>query len=194
MYNTTTSTPLSITATVDSPIMEKMNYGFDAINSPGLESLNHRSMETPYYSKKPRTMPFEPENILEIAYVLQDTYNSIFKSTRDFLNLPKTYLSSSDRTLSFEKIMWDKYTIQLDHELSVQVSFIDGLWKGYYEDLGIFVAAPDVGQCKNDFQEEFCMLWEEYANETDDGLTLDAQKLKYKLLDLAKGVAIEDQD
>lgn len=194
MYNTTTSTPLSITATVDSPIMEKMNYGFDAINSPGLESLNHRSMETPYYSKKPRTMPFEPENILEIAYVLQDTYNSIFKSTRDFLNLPKTYLSNSDRTLSFEKIMWDKYTIQLDHELSVQVSFIDGLWKGYYEDLGIFVVAPDVGQCKNDFQEEFCMLWEEYANETDDGLTLDAQKLKYKLLDLAKGVAIEDQD
>lgn len=194
MYNTATSTPLSITATVDSPIMEKMNYGFDAINSPGLESLNHRSMETPYYSKKPRTMPFEPENILEIAYVLQDTYNSIFKSTRDFLNLPKTYLSSSDRTLSFEKIMWDKYTIQLDHELSVQVSFIDGLWKGYYEDLGIFVVAPDVGQCKNDFQEEFCMLWEEYANETDDGLTLDAQRLKYKLLDLAKGVAIEDQD
>lgn len=194
MYNTATSTPLSITATVDSPIMEKMNYGFNAINSPGLESLNHRSMETPYYSKKPRTMPFEPENIIEIAYVLQDTYNSIFKSTRDFLNLPKTYLSSSDRTLSFEKIMWDKYTIQLDHELSVQVSFIDGLWKGYYEDLGIFVVAPDVGQCKNDFQEEFCMLWEEYANETDDGLTLDAQRLKYKLLDLAKGVAIEDQD
>jgi len=124
----------------------------------------------------------------------QDSYNPIFRDMSNLFSLLKTDLSNLHRTLSFGKIQWDKYSIQLNQEISIQISFIDGFWEGHNEDLDIFVIALDVEQCKNYFQEEICTLWEEYANESDDRLTLDAQRLKYKLLDLVKGVDIEDQD
>ncbi|MCW7072113.1 MAG: hypothetical protein OCU12_07305 [Methanophagales archaeon] len=54
----------------------------------------------------------------------------------------------------------------------------------YYEPLDIFVSAPTLDECKEDFQEEFFVLCEEYAKEGDENLTESARELKRKLLNL----------
>lgn len=85
-----------------------------------------------------------------------------------------------------------KNLFELKHPIDVTRNFRDGLWTLYDERLEILVIASDLEQCKKDFQEEFCILWEEYANTPDDKLSLDGQKLKYKLREIIEGVGIED--
>ena len=90
--------------------------------------------------------------------------------------------------LFFGKIAWEGYSFQLNREISLQLSFSEGWWEGICEELNIFVSSADPEDCIRDFQEEFYMLWEEYANEDDENLTVDARELKYKILELVKGV------
>lgn len=69
-----------------------------------------------------------------------------------------------------------------------------GLGEGcslYYEPLDIFVSAPTLDECKEDFQEEFFVLCEEYVEEADENLTESARELKRKLLNL---VAVEKRN
>jgi len=98
----------------------------------------------------------------------------------------------NSKTFLFKGIRWKNFLFELKHPINVTITFRDRLWTLYDERLEIMAIASDLEQCKKDSQEEFCILWEEYANTPDDKLSLDGQKLKYKLREIIEGVGIED--
>ncbi|HJH31476.1 MAG TPA: hypothetical protein C5S50_04710 [Methanosarcinaceae archaeon] len=62
------------------------------------------------------------------------------------------------------------------------------------EELDIFLVSPDIEQLKEDFEEEFFVMWDVYSKESDEKLTENARRIKYKILSFVKGVSIEDQN
>jgi hypothetical protein len=71
-----------------------------------------------------------------------------------------------------------KSPIQVEGELSSEG------WIFYYKPLDILVNAPTLDECIDDFQEEFFVLYEAYAEERDENLTEGARQLKRKLLEM----------
>lgn len=177
--NTACSVPMSPTTSRDRDSIEKKYRSLAAVNSQALGTLHYYSTE--------KKMGFS-RKFFEIASILQDSYRPVSRYLNDVLNMPLEDISRPFEKLFFEKIEWDSYSFQMNREISLQLSFSEGLWEGICEELKIFVSSADSEECIRDFQEEFYVLWEEYANEDDENLTADARELKYKILALVKGV------
>jgi hypothetical protein len=88
--------------------------------------------------------------------------------------------------IPFKEIRYGEQTIKLKSPIKVEVVLSDERCSLYYEPLDILVSAPTLSECEEDFQEEFNVLYEEYAEETDEKLTESAQELKRTLLNLVK--------
>ncbi len=80
-------------------------------------------------------------------------------------------------------ILKRKSPIQVEGELSSEG------WIFYYKPLDILVNAPTLDSAREDFQEEFCLLYGAYAKEIDEKLTEGAQRLKRKLIDMVQNDA-----
>lgn len=85
--------------------------------------------------------------------------------------------------MNINKISWRDSAIQLKHPLkvNVDVNLAEEMWTISNDELGISSLGKDYDSAMDAFQEEFVMLVEEYANESDDNLTEDAQELKQKI-------------
>ncbi len=179
MSNTASSVPMSPTTSIDRKAIEKKQVSLDTVNFPALGTLRYYSTEKKMgHSRK----------FFEIASVLQDSYRPVSRYLNNVLNIPQEDIPHPFEKLFFGKIAWEGYSFQLNREISLQLSFSEGWWEGICEELNIFVSSTDPEDCIRDFQEEFYVLWEEYANEDDENLTADARELKYKILELVKGV------
>ncbi len=169
--------------------------GINTINEATIKILNDRLAETSPVLKHP-SVPFESERVIGIAHVLENSY-SIFNLQNHGSNSgidPREGVNKLERpeTFSFKEIGWEGSLFKLKHPIDVRRTFHDGFWTVYNEQLEILAIAPDPEQCEIDFQEEFCILWEEYADTPDDELSLDGRKLKYKLREVADVVVSED--
>ncbi|MGP8329112.1 MAG: hypothetical protein ACT6FF_02175 [Methanosarcinaceae archaeon] len=94
----------------------------------------------------------------------------------------------------FEKIKWGNHQIHLEHPIEVNLNFVGNLWECSNEELDIFLVSPDIEQLKEDFEEEFFVMWDVYSKESDEKLTENARRIKYKILSFVKGDSIEDQN
>ncbi|WP_410508118.1 hypothetical protein RSJ42_15225 [Methanosarcina hadiensis] len=184
MSNTASSSSLSPTALMDRETMEKKGSILSTVNSSALRAFHNYSIE------KEKT----PERLFEIASALQDSYRPVFRYLNDILKTPQADISLPFEKYIFEKIIWNMHYFHLNREVILKISFSDGYWEGSCEELGIFVASTNPEECIRDFQEEFYVLWEEYANEDDENLTADARELKYRILGLVKGVELAGEN
>lgn len=94
----------------------------------------------------------------------------------------------------FENIKWDNHQIQLERPIEINLNFVGDLWECFYEELDIFLVASDIEQLKEDFEEEFFVMWDVYSKESDDNLTEKARQIKYNILSFVKGVSVEGQN
>ncbi|GAB7387109.1 hypothetical protein BSNK01_09450 [Bacillaceae bacterium] len=92
---------------------------------------------------------------------------------------------------SFEKVRWGTRVFQLHEALQVFIDHEEDQWSLECEHLGIRVFGERFETVLEAFYEEFSMLWDEYALEEDNRLTLDAVKLKNRLVKLVKWVEEE---
>jgi len=186
--DTNTLSILSSTGSLDTLTMQKYNADITLVDDAILQTLNLRSRTI-----SPQSTISNAEANVEMAAFLQDlafTYKSAINPLISFFNLRKKN-EDINQIISFEKIEWDNYCIQLKYPIEITIQIIDGFWEGYYEDLDIYIIAQDAEQFKKDFQEEFFVMWQVYANEPDEKLTRKARDIKYKILDSIKGVPSE---
>lgn len=195
MIDVTAFREVGTTAGFGVPLSQERNNCINTINRTTIKILNDRLTETSSVLKHP-SVPFESEKVIGIAPTLEYSYNIFnlqnYGSTYELNYQKKINELENSKTFLFKGIRWKNFLFKLNHPIDVTRTFRDGLWTLYDERLEILVIASDLEQCKKDFQEEFCILWEEYANTPDDKLSLDGQKLKYKLREIIEGVGIED--
>jgi hypothetical protein len=195
MIDVTAFREVGTTAGFGVPQLQERNDCINTINRRTIQILNGRLTETSPVLKHP-SVPFESEKVIEIAPTLEYPYEIFnlknYGSTYELNYQKKINELENSKIFLFKRIKWKKNLFELKHPIDVTRNFRDGLWTLYDERLEILVIASDLEQCKKDFQEEFCILWEEYANTPDDKLSLDGQKLKYKLREIIEGVGIED--
>jgi len=177
--DTASLAPVSPTTSVDRAVIEKKHISLDAVNFPALGAFRYHSIEKGSGDSR---------RFFKIVSTLQDSYRPVSRYLNDVLKMPQEDTPNPFEKLFFGKIAWDGYSFQLNQEISLLLSFTEGCWEGRCEELDIFVSSADSEECIRDFQEEFYVLWEEYANEDDENLTADAMELKYKILGLIKGV------
>lgn len=199
MIDTTTFELKGTTAGFGVSLSQRGYEGVNTINRTAIQILNDRLVETPH-APEHLSVPFKSE-VIGIASILDYFY--------DISNLQKYRIATHGsnygidpqetinelkkfKNFSFKKIGWEDFLFRLKYPLDVMMAFRDGFWTVYDEELEILAIAPDLEQCKKDFQEEFCILWEEYVNAPDNELSLDGQKLKYKLREVVEGVVGED--
>lgn len=91
-----------------------------------------------------------------------------------------------EERITFKEICYGEQALKLKSTVKVEGELSNKGWSFYYEPLDLLVSAPTIDECKEDFQEEFYVLYEEYAEEADEKLTKSAQELKRKLLNLVK--------
>jgi hypothetical protein len=82
------------------------------------------------------------------------------------------------------ELSWGGRRIRLRHEIACGVSQEDGLYVIEYEPLAIRAYAQSREDAIRDFNEEFIVLWDQYANTPDQQLTADAVSLKRRLGEL----------
>jgi hypothetical protein len=99
----------------------------------------------------------------------------------DWINLKR-----EERTFNFKEIYYGEQIIKLKSPIKVEGVLSGEGWSLYYEPLDIIVSAPTLAECKEDFQEELYVLYEEYVEEEDEKLTESARELKRKLLNMVK--------
>jgi len=195
MIDVTAFGEVGTTAGFGVPHLQERNDCINTINRTTIKILNDRLTETSPVLKHP-SVPFESEKVIGIAPTLEYLYKIFnlknYGSTYELNYQKKINEWENSKTFLFRGIRWKKILLELKHPINVTRTFRDGLWTLYDERLEIMAIASDLEQCKKEFQEEFCILWEEYANTPDDKLSLDGQKLKYKLRKIIEGVGIED--
>jgi len=76
----------------------------------------------------------------------------------------------------------------LKKPISVEFNYLESQWSYEYPPLGIIACATKRGEALAQFHEEFDFLWNEYAQESDDKLTPDAQDIKRRMSDLVEKV------
>lgn len=189
MNDTNTLSTLSITGSVDTPTMQNFNADMTLVDEAILKASNLHSLGV-----SPQLTISNVKANFEMAAFFQQTmpsYKSAINPLISFFKLPKKneYIN---QIILFEKIEWNNHCIQLKYPLEINMQIIDGFWEGYYEDLDMYIVAPDAEQLKKDFQEEFFVMWQVYANEPDEKLTIKARDIKYKILNSIKGVFSED--
>jgi hypothetical protein len=189
MNDTNTLLTLSSTASLDTLTMQKFNSDITLVDDAILQALNLHSR-----SISPQSTISNVEANVEMAAFFQQiipSYKSAINPLISFFKLLKKneYIN---QIISFEKIEWNNHCIQFKYPLEINMQIIDGFWEGYYEDLDMYIVASDAEQFKKDFQEEFFVMWQVYANEPDEKLTRKARDIKYKILDSIKGVFSED--
>lgn len=84
-------------------------------------------------------------------------------------------------------IRWGDRTLMLHHEIACDVSIEDDLYVVQYEPLGIRAYADSREDAVAAFNEEFILLWDEYASAPEERLTPDAIRLKRLLVELVTG-------
>lgn len=97
------------------------------------------------------------------------------------------------RPLRIKVITVGSRRFHLKKPISVELDFQDSVWSYEYLPLGIITCSPSRSEALSQFWEEFEFIWEEYAQERDENLTLDAQELKRHLLELVESVT-ESED
>jgi hypothetical protein len=89
-----------------------------------------------------------------------------------------------EEILTFKEFCYGEKILKLKSPIKVEGVLSKERWTIYYEPLDILVSAPTLDECKEDFQEEFYVLYEEYAEEVDEKLTESARELKRELSSL----------
>lgn len=92
------------------------------------------------------------------------------------------------RPLRIKVITVRSRKFHLKKPISVEVDYQDSVWSYEYLPLGIMTYSPSRREALSQFREEFEFIWEEYAQESDENLTIDAQQLKRCLLDLVESI------
>jgi len=87
--------------------------------------------------------------------------------------------------ITFKEICCEKNILKLKSPIQIEGELSSEGWIFYYKPLDILVCAPTLEDCMEDFQEEFYLLYEAYAKETDEKLTEVARQLKRELLDMS---------
>jgi len=90
--------------------------------------------------------------------------------------------------IPLKTVHWEMNTLTLREPVMLRPFYSNGNWNIENEDLGIMVVAPSLDQCLLDFQEEFFILWTEYAQAPDETLTEDAKDLKHRI----RALVLED--
>jgi hypothetical protein len=173
---------MSITGSLDMPTIQKYNDDITLIDNAISIALNPYSPSASPQS----TISYADANMLVFFQELAFTYKSAINPLLSFFNLRKK--NELNQIISFDKIEWNNCCIKFKYPIEVDIQVIDGFWEGYYEELDMIIIAQDAEQFKKDFQEEFFVMWQVYANEPDDKLTRKARDIKYKILDSIKGV------
>lgn len=199
MIDTTTFELKGTTAGFGVSLSQKGYEGVTTINETTIQILNGRLVELSH-APEHLSIPFKPEvigiaSILDYFYCISNLqrYRIATRGSNYEID-PQENINELEKlkTFLFKEIWWKDFSFRLKCPLDVTVTFQDGFWTMCDEELEILAIASDMEQCKKDFQEEFCILWEEYANTPNNKLSLDGQKLKYKLREVVEGVVGED--
>lgn len=182
MNDTNTLSTMSITGSLDMPTIQKYNDDITLIENAISIALNPYSPSASPQS----TISYADANMLAFIQELAFTYKSAINPLLSFFNLRKK--NELNQIISFDKIEWNNCCIKFKYPIEINIQVIDGFWEGYYEELDMIIIAQDAEQFKKDFQEEFFIMWQVYANEPDEKLTRKARDIKYKILDSIKGV------
>jgi hypothetical protein len=92
------------------------------------------------------------------------------------------------RPFRTEQISWQERSLKLKHEIACSVAKEDHFIVITYEPLNIRAYAVSRDEAIKDFNEEFILLWDEYAEADDRQLSADALLLKKALKDLVAEV------
>ncbi len=156
-----------------------------SVESKGKKGLAHFAFAAEQTEGRWRKLLFETLSVTE-------------KQTKKFfpsVALPKKFRERGLERVTFKEICYAENAIKLKVPIKTNVEKellnTGEKWSLYYEPLDIFVSAPTLDECKEDFQEEFFVLCEEYAEEGDENLTESARELKRRLLNL---VAVEKRN
>ncbi len=182
MNDTNTLSTMSITGSLDMPTIQKYNDDITLIENAISKALNPYSPGVSPQS----TISYADASMLAFFQEIAFTYKSAINPLLSFFNLQKK--NEFYQIISFDKIEWNNCCIQFKYPIEINIQVIDGFWEGYYEELDMILIAQDAEQFKKDFQEEFFVMWQVYANEPDEKLTRKARDIKYKILDSIKGV------
>ena len=87
-----------------------------------------------------------------------------------------------------EKIRWQNKIYKLMESLTLDIDYKQNYWILKCNELDIEELDERFENVLNAFYEDFSMLWEEYALENDDNLSIDAVELKNKILNLVERV------
>lgn len=90
--------------------------------------------------------------------------------------------------LRWTKVDYGNRRFILNEAIQIQQSFIDDVWVCDFSPLEILTYGPSRHEAVCSFREQFAADWDEIANEKDSKLTLDAQQLKKKFIELVKEV------
>ncbi len=182
MNDTNTLSTMSITGSLDMPTILKYNDDITLIENAISIALNPYSPSASPQS----TISYADANMLALIQELTFTYKSAINPLLSFFNLRRK--NELNQIISFDKIEWNNCCIKFKYPIEINIQVIDGFWEGYCEELDMIIIAQDAEQFKKDFQEEFFVMWQVYANEPDEKLTRKARDIKYKILDSIKGV------
>lgn len=75
---------------------------------------------------------------------------------------------------------------QLKEDVSIDLIFENDLYIAFNDDLGLLVAAPSMKEAIEGIDEELAILWSEYVEAEEQGLTDGAKKFKDKLIELVE--------
>jgi hypothetical protein len=90
--------------------------------------------------------------------------------------------------IKLDEIKFDDTKFELNNPLSVNLFMEDGLWNCEFEAAKIISLGQTAAQAVHSFSEDFCVLWDEIAQCSDDALSNEAQALKRCLLSIVKSV------
>lgn len=88
----------------------------------------------------------------------------------------------------FDSILSGDREFKLCRELKVPVSISDGLFVLETRSIPIMAYGESLADGITDFQNQFAVVWDRIAMESDDRLTADAQAAKRSQLDLVQEV------
>jgi len=186
--NTSSFQLLSPTNGYESSTIQKAHQSMFSVNESSLKVLNTRTQNL-YHREV-----IDINAISKIAPALGSVYRYTDDSITSFLKLSKKDVHAHNSSHIFDRIKWGDHKIQLNHPIEITLNFVGDLWECFYEELDIFLVASDIEQLKEDFEEEFFVMWDVYSKESDDNLTEKARQIKYNILSFVKGVSVEGQN
>jgi hypothetical protein len=176
-----------VTSGIDLTVIQQIQSFVNTVNCDSLRILNSHNIGTgSLYSTT-----FKPD-IVEIAFAFGSVYQATVNGINNLFNITKKENLEHTNSLFFDEVKCGKNRIQLKHNIAIDVVYTDDYLEGQNEELNIFLAAHDIEQLRSDFQEEFFVMWDVYSKEPDEKLTKKAKEIKDTILNLVKGVSIED--